>query len=106
MHTSTPQFITVCRLLVRKLESIPRELQAAERDSVLSSLMEDLKQQGLVFDRSLAAELFDRLVMEPALADPEQVERLRRKVQEGSYFSEGVLETLGDRILRSFTDFT
>lgn len=105
MHTSTPQFVTVCRLLVRELEGLPREHQAAARDQVLSALTDQLKKQGLVFDRALAAELFDRLVSEPALAEPEQVERLRRRVQEGSYFSEGVLDTLGDRILRSFTDF-
>ncbi len=105
MHTSTPQFVAVCRMLVRELENHPREQQAAARETILAALTDHLKSQGLVFDRALAGELFDRLVLEPALADPEQVERLRRKVQEGSYFSEGVLDTLGDRILRSFTDF-
>lgn len=105
MHTSTPQFVTVCRLLVRELERLPREQQAAAREPVLAALTEHLKKQGLVFDRSLAAELFDRLVQEPALAEPEQVESLRLKVQQGTYFSEGVMDTLGDRILRSFTDF-
>lgn len=105
MHTSTPQFVAVCRMLVRELETYPRDQQVEAREKVLAALTEHLKSQGIVFDRMLAGELFDRLVMEPALAEPEQVEHLRRKVQEGSYFSEGVLDTLGDRILRSFTDF-
>ncbi len=99
MHTTTPEFVHVCRLLVRHMEESP-----GQRDAVLQAMQRDLLQQGMVFDLALAGELYDRLAEEPGLGEEGHLDQLRQKVQRGSYFNENMLDTLGDRILRSLQD--
>lgn len=87
-------------MLVREME-LETGSGPGQRAAVLDRLMDSLSAEGLVFDRAFAGQLYDQLVEEPDLATtaPAQVETLRHRVLEGGYFTESMLDTLGERIL-------
>lgn len=100
MHVTTPQFVLLCQLLVREMEASP-DASDDRRARVIDRLMDRLSEEGLVFDRAFAGQLYDQLVEEPELAEasPARVDTLRDRVRGRGYFTESMLETLGERLL-------
>ncbi len=100
MHTTTPQFVLLCQLLVQSMEEVPRDRQEGEREAILERLMGRLMKEGLVFDKEFAGRLFDQLVQEEAPSTSvARLDELREKVRSQAYFTDAVLQSVGERLL-------
>lgn len=103
MHTTTPYFIQLCRMLVQQMERVPEEQWESRREEILDGLMADLMKEGLVFDRAFAGQLFAQLALTEVPVEERysasRVNELREQIRQQAYFSDKLMETLGDRML-------
>ncbi len=99
MHTSTPQFIQLCKLLIQEMEQHPPDRVVGEKETILDRLVDRLGSEGIVFDRALSGQIFDQLLEEPELKRETDVEGIRNRVRDRDYFTDAMLETIGERLL-------
>lgn len=104
MQTTTPQFVLLCQWLIQAIEEVPEERRPEAREAILDSLMKRLMREGLVFDRGFAGHLLDQLQADPDAStsgglNTARLEELKERVKQQDYFSEAVLQTMGERLL-------
>ena len=104
VQTTTPQFVLLCQWLIQAIEEVPEERRPEAREAILDSLMKRLMREGLVFDRGFAGHLLDQLQADPDAAtsgglNTARLEELKERVKQQDYFSEAVLQTMGERLL-------